>query len=131
MRSYLINLLNGLFIASISLYLYFSDENQHPSTLIPAMFGGVFLSATPVMKRRKIFAILTITLLTLVLSILLLFRISIFNFDFSTRSYLILCMSASCMIAVLLYVLNLYIALKKRIFKRFEAVCGFQFCARD
>ena len=71
MKPYQALVANGIVITLLGLWGYFASQNPSPTALIPVVFGLLFLSAAPAMKRENKIIAHIVVLFTLLLLVAL------------------------------------------------------------
>ena len=101
---YIINTINAIVLLVAGLIVYFANPAKPPTALIAPLFGLLLLACTYHLRRHNRFVFHTVTALTLLVGLLVVWRIDPETFDWSGRSMLLVLMGLSCLVATAFYV---------------------------
>ena len=101
---YIINTINALVLLAAGLTGYFANPAKPPTALIAPLFGLLLLACTYHLRRHNRFVFHTVTALTLLVGMLVVWRIDPEAFAWSRRDNLLLLMGLSCFVAVSFYI---------------------------
>ena len=101
---YIINTINALVLLVAGLIGYFANPAKPPTALIAPLFGLLLLACTYHLRRHNRFVFNTVTALTLLVGLLVVWRIDPGSFSWSRRNILLVLMGLSCFVAAAFYV---------------------------
>lgn len=101
---YIINTINALVLLVAGLVGYFANPAKPPTALIAPFFGLLLLACTYHLRRHNRFVFHTVTALTLLVGLLVVWRIDPEAFSWSRRNVLLVLMGLSCFVAAGFYV---------------------------
>ncbi|AKD04563.1 hypothetical protein POKO110462_11385 [Pontibacter korlensis] len=101
---YVINTFNALVLVVAGLILYFGDPARSPTYLTAPFIGLLLLACTHHLRKHNRFVFNTVTALTLLVGLLVVWQIEPENFEWNRQSILLLLMGFSSFIAVAFYV---------------------------
>lgn len=101
---YVVNFLNALVLITAGLILYFHDPARPPSALMATFFGVLLLACTYHLRKHNRFVSHTVTALTLLTGLLMLWQIDPELFSWNLHYTLLLLMALCCFIAAAFYV---------------------------
>lgn len=101
---YIINTINAIVLLVAGLIGYFANPAKPPTALIAPLFGLLLLACTYHLRRHNRFVFHTVTALTLLVGLLVVWRINPEAFSWNRRNILLLLMGLSCLVAVGFYV---------------------------
>lgn len=101
---YIVNTVNASILIIAGLIGYFSNSAKPPTALIAPFIGLLLLACTYHLRKHNRFVLHTVTALTLLTGLLVVWRIDPALFDWNRRNILLLLMALSCFVAVALYV---------------------------
>lgn len=104
LHPYIVNTINALVLIVAGLIGYFSNPAKPPTALIAPFFGLLLLACTYHLRKHNRFVFHTVTALTLLVGLLVVWRIDPELFEWNRRNILLLVMGLSCFIAVAFYV---------------------------
>jgi len=101
---YIINTINATVLLVAGLIAYFANPAKPPTALIAPLFGLLLLACTYHLRRHNRFVFHTVTALTLLVGLLVAWRINPEAFSWSGRDILLMLMGLSCLVATAFYV---------------------------
>lgn len=101
---YIINTLNALVLITAGLILYFSDAAKPAGTLAVPSLGILLLACTYHLRQHNRFVFHTVSALTLLTGLLLLWHIDPEVFTWNLHYVLLLLMALCCFVAMAFYV---------------------------
>lgn len=101
---YIINTINALVLLTAGLIGYFANPAKPPTALLAPLFGLLLLACTYHLRRHNRFVFHTVTALTLLVGLLVMWRIDPAAFSWNTRNVLLVLMGLSCFVAAGFYV---------------------------
>ncbi|WP_276495744.1 hypothetical protein [Pontibacter litorisediminis] len=101
---YIVNTLNALLLITAGLILYFSNPARPPVMLAAPFFGILFLACTYHLRKHNRFVFHTVSALTLLTGLLLIWQLDPETFTWNLHYILLLLMAFSCFVAVAFYV---------------------------
>lgn len=101
---YIINTINALVLLVAGLIGYFANPAKPPTALIAPLFGLLLLACTYHLRRHNRFVFNTVTALTLLVGLLVVWRIDPEAFSWNRRNILLVLMGLSCFVAAAFYV---------------------------
>lgn len=101
---YIINTINAAVLLVAGLIAYFANPAKPPTALIVPLFGLLLLACTYHLRRHNRFVFHTVTALTLLVGLLVAWRIDPEAFKWSGRNILLVLMGLSCLVATAFYV---------------------------
>ncbi|MBB6610061.1 hypothetical protein H7F15_03340 [Pontibacter sp. Tf4] len=106
MHSYVINSVNALILIVAGLTVYFIHPQQPPVALVAPGLGLMLLACTYHLRKHNQFVTHTVTALTLLAAIVVIFRLNAGGERWDTRYLLLLLMGLSCIVAVAVFIGN-------------------------
>ncbi|MFD1188791.1 hypothetical protein [Pontibacter rugosus] len=104
LHPYLINTINALVLIVAGLIGYFTNEAKPPTALIVPFVGFLLLACTYHLRKHNKFVFNTVTALTLLTGLLILWSTDTDYFVWNRRQILLLLTGLSCFTAVIFYV---------------------------
>ncbi|MCX2741811.1 hypothetical protein [Pontibacter anaerobius] len=101
---YIINTLNALVLLIAGLILYFTNPAKPPTALVAPFFGVLLLACTYHLRKHNRFVFNTVSALTLLAGLLMIWQIDPDGFEWNLHYILLLFMAFSCFVAVAFYV---------------------------
>jgi len=101
---YVINTINALVLVTAGLIGYFANPAKPPTALIAPLFGLLLLACTYHLRKHNRFVFHTVTALTLLVGLLVVWRIDPETFEWNRRNILLVLMGLSCFVAAVFYV---------------------------
>lgn len=101
---YIINTINALVLLTAGLIGYFANPAKPPTALLAPLFGLLLLACTYHLRKHNRFVMHTVTALTLLVGLLVVWRIDPADFTWNTRNVLLVLMGLSCFVAAGFYV---------------------------
>ena len=101
---YIINTLNALVLILAGLILYFSDPAKPPSALLAPFFGILLLACTYHLRKHNRFVFHTVSALTLLAGMLIIWQIEPEAFGWDLHHALLFVMALCCFVSVAFYV---------------------------
>ncbi len=101
---YIINTINAIVLLAAGLIGYFANPAKPPTALIAPLFGLLLLACTYHLRKHNRFVFHTVTALTLLVGMMVVWRIDPETFTLNRKNILLVLMGLSCFVAVAFYV---------------------------
>ncbi len=101
---YIINTVNALVLIIAGLLLYFGNPAKPPTALVAPFVGILLLACTYHLRKHNRFVFNTVTALTLLAGLVIIWQIEPEVFEWNLHHILLLLMCLSCFMAVVVYV---------------------------